>query len=334
MSWLLPINAYTALISGIFMICMGFFVFLKNPKKKLNIIYLLFTASMANWLIVSFMLYNSKTEAEAIFWDKMVYAGVVFIPAFLMHFGLIFINREKEDKIWLYFGYLFSFVFLVLSRSSEFIDGLWTYSWGVHSQAKIFHHLFLLFFSTYAIIFLWKVYKFFKNSADKDKTTVQQIKYFLISFAILLSGSYAFLAAYNINLNPLGAYILELMSIMTLAFAIMKYNLFETKIILTELLVAAMSIVLFLMPFFMPSTVLKIVVVIVFLLYCFVGYLLIKSTMKEVRAKESFEGMVKMRTKELDDRNKELEKFYQLTIGRELRMAELKDKIKEMEGKK
>jgi len=333
MSWLLPINAYTALISGIFMICMGFFVFLKNPTKKLNIIYLLFTASMANWLIVSFMLYNSKTPAEAIFWDRMIYVGVVFIPAFLIHFGLIFINREKEDKMWLYLGYFFSSVFLVLSRGNSFIDGLYTYSWGVHSQARIFHNLFLLFFFTYALLFLWKVYKFFKSSASENKDQVQQIKYFLISFAILLSGSYAFLAAYNINLNPLGAYILELISILVLGFAITKYHLFETKVILTELLVAAMAIVLFILPFFMPSASFKIIAVIVFLLYCFIGYLLIKSTMKEVRAKETFEGLVKQRTQELSERNKELEKFYKLTIGRELRMAELKEKIKEIENK-
>jgi hypothetical protein len=55
--------------------------------------------------------------------------------------------------------------------------------------------------------------------------------------------------------------------------------------------------------------------------------------MKEVRAKETFEGLVKQRTQELSERNKELEKFYKLTIGRELRMAELKEKIKEIENK-
>jgi|GEM_PF-2620340 hypothetical protein len=53
MVWLSALNGYTALVSGIFMLCMGFFVFFKSPTKKLNIVYLLFTASMANWLIVS-----------------------------------------------------------------------------------------------------------------------------------------------------------------------------------------------------------------------------------------------------------------------------------------
>ena len=62
--------------------------------------------------------------------------------------------------------------------------------------------------------------------------------------------------------------------------------------------------------------------------------------MGEVNAKENFEQKVQERTKELEqskkvaeDRAAELEKWYKLTIGREVRMAELKDKIKEMEEK-
>lgn len=42
---------------------------------------------------------------------------------------------------------------------------------------------------------------------------------------------------------------------------------------------------------------------------------------------------VQERTKELQKRIDELEKFYKLTIGRELRMAELKKEIKELKGK-
>jgi len=35
---------------------------------------------------------------------------------------------------------------------------------------------------------------------------------------------------------------------------------------------------------------------------------------------------------QVEKRKTELEKFYKLTIGRELRMAELKEKIKELEN--
>ncbi|MCK5281895.1 MAG: HAMP domain-containing protein [Nanoarchaeota archaeon] len=42
---------------------------------------------------------------------------------------------------------------------------------------------------------------------------------------------------------------------------------------------------------------------------------------------------VKERTKELEDKNRELEKFNKLAVGRELKMIELKKKIKELEEK-
>ncbi|MFA5643325.1 MAG: histidine kinase N-terminal 7TM domain-containing protein [Candidatus Paceibacterota bacterium] len=334
MSWLLPVNTYAALISGIFMIGLGIFVFLKNPRKKLNIIYLFFTASMANWLIVSSMLFKAKTDAQAVFWDRMVYLGVVFIPIFMYHFGLIFIGKEKQNKWKLYLGYFLAVVFLILSRTDYFISGLYKYSWGVHAQAKILHHFFMAFFFFYVLLFLFEIYKYFKEVNTKDPIQAKQVRYLFIAFIILNIGAYAFLAAYNIDLNPLGAYFLEIISVSLTAFAVTKYHLFDTKSILTEILVAVMALILAALPFFMPSVILRVIAIGVFIIYCFLGYLLIRFTIKEVKAKESFEGQVKQRTQELSERNEELEKFYKLTIGRELKMAELKSKIKEIEEEK
>jgi hypothetical protein len=332
MNWLV-IDAYTALVSGIFTIFMGFFVFLKSPKKKLNIIYLLFSISMADWLLSGFMFHSSKTEVEAIFWDRMIYMGVSFLPAYLTHMGFIFTNRDKKERGLIRFGYLTSFIFAFLTQNNNFVDGTYNYSWGMHSQAKIFHNLLVVFFLAFAAIFFWKMYKFLKTPGKKNDEQMQQMKYFLIFNGFLFSGSYAFLAAYGIDLNPFGTYILEFSSLLILAFAITKYHLFETKVLLTEVLVGAMAVVLLILPFLMPSALLITISVVVFVLFCFVGYLLVKLTTKEVKAKENFENMVGERTKELAERNKELEKFYKLTIGRELRMAELKEKIKELGNK-
>ena len=47
--------------------------------------------------------------------------------------------------------------------------------------------------------------------------------------------------------------------------------------------------------------------------------------------KERLESMVRQRTKELQAKVEELEKFHKLAVGRELKMIELKEKIKELE---
>lgn len=62
----------------------------------------------------------------------------------------------------------------------------------------------------------------------------------------------------------------------------------------------------------------------------------IKVTARTRELKElakGLEGQVKERTKELQERVEDLERFHKLTVGRELKMTELKEKIKELEKK-
>lgn len=60
----------------------------------------------------------------------------------------------------------------------------------------------------------------------------------------------------------------------------------------------------------------------------------VKARTKELKElAESLEEKVKERTKELQDRVKELEKFHKLTVGRELKMVELKKEIEKLKKK-
>jgi len=60
----------------------------------------------------------------------------------------------------------------------------------------------------------------------------------------------------------------------------------------------------------------------------------VKARTKELQElTQSLDQKVKQRTKQLQDRVDELERFHKLTIGREIKMVELKKKIKELEKK-
>ncbi len=67
----------------------------------------------------------------------------------------------------------------------------------------------------------------------------------------------------------------------------------------------------------------------------FVEALMHKRAETELRNySENLEDMVKKRTAEFEKKNKELEHFNDLFIGRELRVKELRERIKELEGKR
>lgn len=293
---LLGINTYSALISGLCMVGLGFFVFLKSVGQKLNIIFLLFCFAMANWLLSTYMMYRSQYDFDIIFWDRMVYLGVAFIPVLMYHFGLIFVQRESKEIVKLTIGYFFSIVFIFLSQTDYFVSGLYVYAWGFHTKAQFLHHLFLIFYSAYVFLFLWEIYKFLKKTdSDKnenERTNTNPLKYLFVAFIILNLGAYAFLPAYGLDINPIGAYWAEIAAVAILAFAITKFSLFSIKVILTDLLVGAIGIVLLLLPFLMPTWNLKLLTGVVFILFTIFAYLLVMATREESSQREYAERII------------------------------------------
>ena len=188
----------------------------------------------------------------------------------------------------------------------------------------------------------------FKALVKKEGAASLPIKYVLIGTLLGFSGGATnFLNLYGIPIPPYGNGLVVFIFIFT-ALAILKYRLFEGRIILTELLVVIIAGISLAEALIFKDLWSRVLGLSVFGLFCLIGYLLTRSMHKEINAKESLEQKVNERTLELKQSNdklvkafdelkekqQELEKWYKLTIGREVRMAELKDKIKEMEEKK
>jgi signal transduction histidine kinase len=285
----MPIYPILPLISGIFVSFCGFFVLGKNTKSKLNQIFFFFTLAVAVWLFATFGMFSSKSDEKAIFWDRIVYIGVVFIPTTFYHFVLLF-SKIKNQKKLLYLGYFLSLIFLILSRTDYFVSNLYRYSWGVHTQARFFHHTFLALFASYIYLSLSNIYRYYKRSEGIER---MQAAYILLVIFIMILNSVAFLPAYNISISPLFSYSLPAIVVLILSFAIVKYHLFEIRVLLTELLVGVMGLILFLQMIFAPTKEWKISTFSIFLLFLIFGYLLIKYTHQEIKRKEELEEAYK-----------------------------------------
>jgi len=280
-----PIYIILPLISGMFVLFLGLFVLGKNRRSKVNQIFFLFTFSVAIWLFASFIMFLSKTDEQTIFWDRIVYLGVVFIPTTFYHFSLLF-TKIKNQKRLLYLGYFLSFLFLILSRTDYFISDLYKYSWGVHTQARIFHHLFLVFFASYIFLSFSNTRRYYQWAKGVER---RQAAYILLVLLIIVLSSFAFLPAYRIDIPPFFSYFLPVISVSILTFAVIKYHLFEIRVILTELLVGVMGIILLVLPFLMPTTTLRVLTTAIFLLFLIFGYYLIKATHEEAKRREKAE---------------------------------------------
>lgn len=222
---------FLPLLSAIFVFLLGFFVFLKNKKSKVNLVFFLFSVSICIWLFGTFMMFISDTVEKAFFWDKFCYVGVVFIPAFFYHFGVIFIKIENKKRKIILLGYLLSFIFLILNIATPFfINGVYKYSWGFHSKAQLFHHIFLLFFIAYFFLLFKELFKFCKYAKGFAR---EQAKYMLISLLVISSGSFAFLPAYGISVYPF-IYVSGVLFTIILAYTIIRHRVLDIKFVLRK----------------------------------------------------------------------------------------------------
>ncbi|MFA5746949.1 MAG: histidine kinase N-terminal 7TM domain-containing protein [Candidatus Paceibacterota bacterium] len=331
--------AFSGLFNCIAGLLIGFLIFMKDRKKE-NRLFSYWTFSIAFWSFGYYFWQISTSAESALFWCKFLMIGATFIPVTYLHFTINFLKLPDKNKPLLYFSYALAIFFLAISFATDwFVKGvearLFFDFWPIPG---ILYPLFLaLFFGLLVYCWILMFATLRKTQSNMEKT---QIKYLLGTIPAYFGGSMNFPLWYGIPLAPWGNILVSLCIILT-AIGLIKYRLFDIKTILTEGLVATMGIVLMVLPFLMPDQWLKYLTSGIFLFYCVIGYLLIRSTNKELETKEHLEERVAERTQELENSKKvaeeratELEKWYNLTIGRELRMAELKKKIGELEDKK
>ena len=98
------ISIYSLLpLAGSFLVLsLGLFVWLKKSREWLHIIFFLYNFTLSIWLFGTFMLFNAVNEIDQLYWDRFIYIGVVFIPVFLYHFGLIYCEIKNQDRLLIF----------------------------------------------------------------------------------------------------------------------------------------------------------------------------------------------------------------------------------------
>lgn len=279
------------LISAISIVFLALFVLLTGYKIKINLYFSFFAFLVAGWLISSYFLFlNCGQEDQIIFWDRFIYAFVVFIPSAVYHFVVVF-TEKKGKNFHLAANYILSFIFLGLSKTDYFIGDFFIYQYGCHALAGPVHNLFLVFFGTTLISMFFILYGFYRSTDDKIKKI--QARYIFIAFFILATfGSLAFLPAYGISIYP-AVYFSGFIVVSIIAYAISKHKLFNIKIIAAELLVFAIWIFLFVRMLLAETRQEQIMDLILFVFVILFGVFLIRSVIKEVNQRERFEKLNK-----------------------------------------
>lgn len=322
------------LLAGFFNLFLGLFIFFKKTK---NHIFSLFCFLTAAWVFSNFLL----VEKPTIFFLKTTYAlGTVALTSAC--FWALNIASEKITKKKFFFLTLLGLIFFSWSFLTpiENTQNSHLYSMGLEvEKGGMFFSAYTVFVALLFAFILFTLIKKYRKNRDLKigyvllGVSLQIITIISLTFILPLFGIHKLSALDSPS---------SLFFVFFSFLAIAKYNLLNLKVVLTEILVFAVAIILLSLPFAMQELQLVILTSALFLVFCCFGYLLIRTARREVKRKEILEKEVRKRTQELQEakqtaektsqklkkRNEELERFYKLMVGRELKMIELKKQLK------
>lgn len=285
----IDIYSILPLTCALFVLLFGAFILARNPRSTIHQLLTGFCASMFFWMFGTFMMFGLRgTDVDAaIFWDRFVYLGVVFMPPLMHHFSLVFMKR-KSQKFLLSLNYLSAMVFMFASRTDLFVQDLYHYDWGAHTQARILHHVFLVYFFIGTGVFFYNMLQHY-YAVKKYKQKRLQTVYSLVAFAIVIFvGGSAYLHAYGIDTRLPFAYLSGVIFPVLLFYAATRYHLLGTKVIATEVLIGIAFFALVAEMFLARSPKELALRAVVTIVMAAIGYLLIKSVQLEIRRREEF----------------------------------------------
>jgi len=282
------IFSIVALINTITSSVVGTVIFFSNPKSKVNQLFTLFTIAITIWSLAYFFWQIASNEIEALQWVKTLMLGAILIPFFYFHFVTLFIGKYQQFKYLIWTGYLFATFFIIADVTNLLISTVTHKStlffsfdfWPTAGPLMLPFLGIWIFFAFYSAKLLWDKYKISKKT-DKHYILLMWLGT-LIGY---IGGCTNFFLWYNIPISPFGN-ISTAVYVAFVAYGIMRYKLFNIRLVAAQMLVLILWLSLFIRLLISASPQEQFFNTILFIASLVIGFLLMRSIEKEVRTRE------------------------------------------------
>ncbi len=287
-------------LGGLVALLSGSVVFFNDKSKPENRAWLLLNISTAIWSFGYFLMIISDDVSLAYLFDIILHVGAIFIPAFYCLFILALTNQlngRKKLLVLLGSSVLFN---LAIVWTNLFVDKV--IPKFVFNYAPNAGPLYIVFTIYFFAVVIYSGIILIKKIQNTGQSESLRLKYILFSsLAGFIGGSNVFFITFNINIPP---YLIVLFSFypLIIAFAMLRYRLFNIKAVSTEIIVLSLWILLLFRALLSDTPNEQIINWILFILMVIIGVLLIRSMFKEVSQRERIEKLAE----DLEKANKHL----------------------------
>jgi signal transduction histidine kinase len=283
-SFSLALGGFVALISG-------FLVYYHDSKKLENITWFLLNVSSAVWSFGYLFMISTDSYNAALLSNWILHQAAILIAFFYFFFVLALTQTQKLHRKFLILIFITGVILSVLSPTGIFIrDVIPKFIFSYAPDAGPLYKYFVLYFF---IPTLYAFYILYKSIKVSTKDEVKKLKFVLgASLMGFIGGGSVFFLTFNVNIPPSPVILFSLYPIL-ITYAILRFKLFDIKVLTTELLVSAIWIFLLLKIFLSQNVRDRVIDTSLLMLVVFFGILLIKSVIKEVKSREQIEKLAK-----------------------------------------
>lgn len=212
--------AISSLIIAISSLVFGLFIYFRNTKDTVNRIFLVLSLAVFVWSAAYFFWQLSDGPEQALFWNRFLMAGAIFIAPLYFHQALALTWQNQIKKNLIIFSYLLFSIFLIFDFTNLFISGVRPVAifdyWSV--PGPLFHP----FLALWLFYGFWATYILFKSYRTSEGFNRVRFKYIMFGMIIgLLAGSTNYFYFYNIPIPPV-LHILSASYIVSIAYLIFK----------------------------------------------------------------------------------------------------------------
>ena len=276
-----------SLVTALAVLVVGLVIYIGNRKSQVSKYWFLSSVCAALWSGFFFLMINSGSKQSAMIIRALLDTSAILIMYFWLRFVIVFLGISAKRIIT--FVSVGTFILMALNVSPWFIrDVIPKYVFKYYVDAGPGYYLFALYFLVLATTGVILLIRKTKN-ADLIRTT--QIRNIVIgSVAGFIGAGSVFLLSFNIYFPPF-PFILFAALPLVIGQGIIKYNLFNVRVVATELFTLAIWVFIT-VRLILSSTLQDLVINSILLTSVIIfGVLLTRSVIKEVRQREKIQKL-------------------------------------------
>lgn len=170
-------------------------------QARVNQAWFIVCMTVVIWQFCFAMLYMSRNDQVALFWDKAAYIGVISIPPCFLRFTILYLKLTRLMPLWFLLQAI-GIGFICLIPTNLLVQGIRHYAWGPYTDVGPWHTAFMVYF---VLTMSLSFFLFFLVLLHEEYPLRRsQIRKVFITFLAADLGAFDYLPAYGVDVPPLG----------------------------------------------------------------------------------------------------------------------------------